>query len=738
MRKMFKNMSREEHFSGGQTSASSHAAHGVAPLSHENQESSWIGMFSVVSRPALSFLQKYLPGRPRTPALSDSVTGWVSGDFKHNFVDGEKAFLGQLDDIMPATQRPTHHLSYLHCQHDSAACLVGSNGESTMSWLTADSLRELGIQHAAEMDMNIRQQNHLGYLATARSFLSQVLLSSASAQEIKHAEGGHVLGGKDWSTDAASFPTKSAGSSRTWWGGFWGSEESSQSWLSNISWSKEATGTSKHCPQLERGTKAAVAKPTELFVLRSDGQSMPGESAGPSNDKEEPIDNGSLQINRPESLQNSEGLTLENRSCIIIDSHLVGAGAVTACSEVAVLTPDQDNGYSSLEEEHSICRLYMVKAPCEEQPQGVNETKGDNTSTEREAEGEISGGGEEGESMTIGGMEEEEKEEETEDSDISDSEEAETPTQEGQSAAAMPLTVLRCQNKAIAYIMGSPCSDDDSQSDDECSDDDDGFDSEGSSEFSDSDDDEDSDSDDQADSETERLWNSLCQSRDPYSPCNFTASIHTNTTVTSTMPRTIPASITASAASSCSPHASPASPPNQVPSPLSSSPASPPSPSPLRDSDAWEDSTSASEADEAENLRLWNSLSSSSDPYSPLNFQAPLRTQEPPKAGPSAGGRGKKSSWTPHRSPRHATAAAASPPRYRKEEAEERLDSGFSETLPSAVVTSTTTTTTVGYVLVKKVSMVSLLSVSFAPPPHLTHTILSIILSLTCLSLSDQ
>lgn len=67
--------------------------------------------------------------------------------------------------------------------------------------------------------------------------------------------------------------------------------------------------------------------------------------------------------------------------------------------------------------------------------------------------------------------------------------------------------------------------------------------------------------------------------------------------------------------------------------------------------------------DEAESLRLWSSFSSS-DPYSPFNFQAPLRTQGPAEGPGGAQTWGKKASTTPE---------------YRREEAEERLDSGFSE-----------------------------------------------------------
>uniref|UniRef100_A0A668RR72 Protein phosphatase 1 regulatory subunit 15A/B C-terminal domain-containing protein n=1 Tax=Oreochromis aureus TaxID=47969 RepID=A0A668RR72_OREAU len=126
---------------------------------------------------------------------------------------------------------------------------------------------------------------------------------------------------------------------------------------------------------------------------------------------------------------------------------------------------------------------------------------------------------------------------------------------------------------------------------------------EGSSEMSDSTDDDDDDGDEDDDSEAEleaeRLWRSLCHSEDPYDPRNFTARLHTGVTTS----RAIPVSTSPSSAQS---------------SPSSSPPSS---------MDTWDDSASASEADE-ESLRLWDSFSSSSDPFNPLNFQAPIRTRE--------------------------------------------------------------------------------------------------------------
>ncbi|XP_021424424.2 uncharacterized protein LOC110494057 [Oncorhynchus mykiss] len=660
---MFRNMNRGEYFSGVQTPPSTAAGHAVASLRQPNQNSSLMGMFSVISRPALSFLQNYLPGRPRNPALADSVSGWVSWDFKQNFVEAESAFLGQLDDILPGTPHHAHHLPYLQYQHGLPA-----SGYSNMNWLTADSLSELGIRNAAEMDLHLRQ-TPVGYLATG--FLGKVLLNAASSQEIKHAKQGHVLGGDSFSSDAVTARAKSSTDGK-WWGGLWGTDDSAQGLLSNLSSSRERTvennhNRNVHCRQPECGTKAAVTMPTELFV-----QCNGGERTGPFCHKEEPTDNGSLQMaTGTESLPSPDVLPLDHRETVCFRSHIVSVAAVTAFSELSVLTPDQDNGYSSLEEEHSTSRLYMLRLPCEEL-QGIIERKETDTPTQgssgkREPEGEL------GETAFTGGME---GEEEVEDSDVTDSEEEEM-------VSAAPPSTPRCSNKAIAYIMGSPCSDD-SQSDDSLSEDDDGFDGDSSSQFSDSDvldeDEEDASDSERPDSETERLWNSLCQSNDPYNPQNFTAPLLTS-------PRTVLSTSTATAACSLQ-----ASPPEQPPSPFSSSS------SPAEEFGSGDESSSG-EVDEAESLRLWNSFSSSSDPYSPFNFQVPLRTREPTgaKAGAGTGARCKRSSKTTPCSPRHEQGQSHSPPQYKKEAAEERLDSGFSETLSIPEIA------TMGCVTVKKV-----------------------------------
>ncbi|XP_059185662.1 protein phosphatase 1 regulatory subunit 15B [Centropristis striata] len=553
--------------------SSSPAGRGASSPGLAGQESSWIGL---LPRPGLSFLQRYLPVRLRA-AAARTDTGW---GFKTSFVDEEREFLRQLDDMMPLQQNPAPQLAYLRCEPDGAA------GGSP--WLTAQSLRD--------MELNLCQQTRVGYLSSVRTFFSHVLLSAVSSQP---------AAGPDWDPAGPSVHG-SGGKARPWWGSFWGGEESSQrGLLSFLSWAEEDSITARLCPQ-QPGTKAPET--TAAFG----GRRWTLEHTGPADHKEEPANKGGLH-----TVQKTEGSTADPR-----------------LNEMALLTPDQDNGYSSLEEEH-----FQLKAPNQDQPP------------------------QEAESAEPAAAETPEMEEEE-----GDSQSDEEGPEVGPSAE---VTTPQCQNRAIAFIMGCPCSDDSSQSessDDDDDDDDDGFDSEGSSDLTESSDEDDGASDGEADSEADRLWNSLCHSGDPYNPRNFTARLNS----AASPPRSIPASTPPSSTGS-----SPASSPDLTLLPLAASlhlvSSSPPS-----SSETWDDSTSASEADEAESLRLWSSFSCSSDPYSPFNFQAPLRSQEPAEVPPQT--RTRKSP----RSPRHDP---ASPPEYRKEEAEERLDSGFSE--PSTSSSST-------------------------------------------------
>ncbi|XP_072522440.1 protein phosphatase 1 regulatory subunit 15B [Salminus brasiliensis] len=608
---MFKSVSSEEHFSKGgpqPPTASLERASVARP------ESSWVSMLSTVSRPAWSLLQRYFPGRGQSPSLDL----W-GGEAERSKMDMGSSLRHSL---MPEPPRTAPlNVAYVHCQHDDAA-FVTSGDREALRWLTADSLAELGIENAARFEAQHRAP--AGYFTAARNFLSHVLLNAATAQkEDRSAERQTDV----WYAEPAAISYSSA----SWWDGLWGASDGSQTEVPNSSRTRTSTDTKwSHCAgRHSRGH--CQASECASAVAGDTVDSMPRENAGPSHLKE-PADNEGLHMPRPESLPSSEQLPSLHQQRVL--GHLVGTRAVAACSEVAVLTPDQDNGYSSLEEENANTKQLIMKLAGEKQESArPAASQGGDTGSE----------GEGGEAVENPQSEEVAGEEEVKGAQ----EEASEPTPVNE--ASPHLSTPHCQNKAIAFIMGSPCSDDsasDSGSDWD-SNDDDGFDSEGSSHFSDSEDLEDSEDGDEDeedseadefDSESERLWNSLCQNRDPYNPRNFTAPIRTAPRANS----------------------------GAVDSPLSGSPTESEdstfsSPSPLVPQEEVSSSDETCSMDEAENVRLWNSFSCSADPYNPLNFQAQTRTRE------TARGRCKKG-------------APLGPPVYKKEEAEDRLDSGFSET----------------------------------------------------------
>ncbi|KAK0144594.1 Protein phosphatase 1 regulatory subunit 15B [Merluccius polli] len=624
---------------GAQVSESRPGGHGGPSSRGEKQETPWISVLSVVSRPALSLLHKYLPGLLQTRPVADGVPEWVSEDLRPTLSGKGVAYLGQLGDMMPLTERN-------HQEHGGR--LNETRGDGNLKWLTAESLSELGIKRAIG---DVGEQPITGDISSARNHGHVVLNATSSAEAT-----GPLL------------------KSPTWWGGFWGSEDGSQGWLSKLSLGKGEAVRGAHCsPPPPAGTKAAVAQTTALFVQFSSWESTASENGKRKCwTVQQPVDNGSLESPRPESPKCSDALVLQQEP-----------GTDGANVGEVVLTPDQDNGYSSLEEGHALCQPHAVKVIAEEELRVAGDIAIVEKVTSEPTEGPppaAKGMVEEGtgeDACDVGGSEE-------------DGGAGETTTQEGSSAAADLLTSPYCQNRAIAFIMGSPCSEDedddndnedaDSLLDSEVSDCDDGFDSECSSEISDSDSD-DSNSDNRVDSEAERLWNSLCQTQDPYNLRNFTAPMNT-------APRPIPS--TSAAAAARSSDSSPDSSPDQGSAPpvsLSLS-VSPPG---LQHLDSWDDSTSASEAEDGDRLCLWNSFSSSSDPYSLLNFQAPVRTERPlAEVQEEDGCRDKKKSLKMPPRSAHQAAAASSPPQYRRDEAEDRLDSGFSEPPARTAATAVT------------------------------------------------
>lgn len=543
--------------------------------SDECADGSWISAFSLVSRPAWSLLQRYFPGRTQTAFEM-------------------KSSLDMGNSLAPLK------VAYFQCQHENAPG-ASSGDPGTLSWFTHESLSELGIQNTSQKDINLQKQASVGYLRTARNLITQVLQNTQEKRRAKPENGC------DLSPDTLSLRTPNS-----WrWGGFLEADDRPPNWLLNVAQSRKETDTSwQHC-----GEHHSVG-----YCQSDGGRSMHNESAGPLCSKE--VTHNTI-LPKAESLPNSYQLPLDVEQQLLVCSR--------AYNEVAILTPDQDNGYASLEEEHSNSKLHMRLLS---QEQEVSETVSPVASEDGLSQTNTTGSEFNSKPVTSGV---EIKESEEEDSE----KKAET-------------VAPQCQNKVIAYIMGSPCSGESESEDDDDwdSNDDDGFDSEGSSHFSDSEDLDDSDDESEEDSdgeeaETERLWNSLCQNGDPYNLRNFTAPIRT---ASKPSPATTDSSVSES-------------PPVHMSSRLSPPPSSPS----LSENESSED---ACEMDEEENQRLWNSFSCSADPYSLLNFQAPVKTRKTTK-----GCRMEKVPGTP---------------RYKREEAEERLDSGFSEISPVPCSSSAT------------------------------------------------
>uniref|UniRef100_UPI00398E8C61 protein phosphatase 1 regulatory subunit 15B isoform X2 n=1 Tax=Pristiophorus japonicus TaxID=55135 RepID=UPI00398E8C61 len=157
-------------------------------------------------------------------------------------------------------------------------------------------------------------------------------------------------------------------------------------------------------------------------------------------------------------------------------------------------TPDQDYGYSSLEEEHAGSKR-RVPPPELGPDRSPGADPPDQTVTKLDRSDTSMGDDDEW--------------------DVDESSDDETEGHSDQEGSCHPLPRPQCSNRTIAYILGNNSSSSDDDDDSEDIDwDDDGFDSDGSSEFSDAD-------------ETEKLWNSLAGTSDPYNLMNFQACIKT-------------------------------------------------------------------------------------------------------------------------------------------------------------------------------------------------------------------
>lgn len=529
---MFRSFLGEENLCGGK-SLTSEAVQGLPSSCLRSKESPWI---SVLSRPPLLFLHKYVRGRPRTPALCDD---WASS-MKTTFLSDENAFLLQLDGMIPHSSSNLTHLQ----------CLF--NGATAANTSLLQGTGELGPEVCRDQ-------------RSKRSF-SRTIFSRAwsTSQEINLAALRPL------------FTETRAGGAR-WWNHSWG-----------------GSGVLSDVSHIQDGNLTAPPSKTKASAVFIQSRWILGESAGLSNYKGEKFNTGALQ-----TAQTMEGDMLNH--------HQSRSGSGTL---------DQDNGYSNLEEElFQVSCLHMLTEPLVAPAEAENLTVKSIQEQEDTSEDAAPLMGEENKNRRL------------------------DKTAQGECDS---LTLPKCQNKVIASIMGCPCSDDEddgsSQSDGESSDDDDGFDSEGSSSLSESSEDESSDSEVELD--TEHLWRSLCHSMDPYNPLNFMAQLQT---------RPLPETITIPSP--------PQSTLNTLPC-LTSLPESQPP------SDSWDDSASTSDADEAESLRLWTSFSTCLDPYSPLNFQATLRTREPDRAG--TGSRSREASHA-HTSP------------SQKDEPAERMDSDLKD-----------------------------------------------------------
>uniref|UniRef100_A0A4W3J3F4 Protein phosphatase 1 regulatory subunit 15A/B C-terminal domain-containing protein n=1 Tax=Callorhinchus milii TaxID=7868 RepID=A0A4W3J3F4_CALMI len=201
--------------------------------------------------------------------------------------------------------------------------------------------------------------------------------------------------------------------------------------------------------------------------------------------------------------------------------------------DLCVVTPEQDYGYSSLEEEHNYaqhrgvysCRSGETEAASED---NCSKSAGDSETCEVVvADHEFVLQGSVDLTMTSDSFEASDGKLSIGYDEWDSDSESEDAANEEANSPSIPRP--RCSNKTIAYILGGNSSDEESEDEeDKASDwDDDGFDSETSSDFSDS---------DCSSDETEKLWNSFSSSWDPYNPLNFQACIKTTKRQKKTLP----------------------------------------------------------------------------------------------------------------------------------------------------------------------------------------------------------